>query len=81
MATPEDDTLSLPESEIKYIQQVVGYFLYYARAIDNTIMTAVNEISITQSKPTLATKAKTTMLLDYLSTHPKVKIRYLARNM
>ena len=41
MMTLEDDTLPLPDSETKYIQQVVGYLLYYARAI-NTIIMAVH---------------------------------------
>ena len=31
--------------EIKYIQKVVGNFLYYYRAFDNTILVAFSEIA------------------------------------
>ena len=41
---PEDDTPILPEERLKFIQQVVGVFLYYAIAIDNTILVALSDI-------------------------------------
>ena len=41
---PEEDTLLLPEERIKFIQQVVGVFLYYAIAIDNTVLVALSDI-------------------------------------
>ena len=43
---------SPPLSSPTYIQQVVGSLLYYARALDNTILPALNDISTQQSKPT-----------------------------
>ena len=43
-AEPEDDTPLLPEERIKFIQQVVGVFLYYAIAIDNTVLFALSDI-------------------------------------
>ena len=55
--------------------------LYYARAVDNTILPAINEISINQAKPTQATKDETTMLLEYLYTHPHATIRVHASKM
>ena len=42
----------LPTSKIKEIQSATGCFLYYARAIDNTMLHGINEISTTQAKPT-----------------------------
>ena len=59
----------------------MGSFLYYARAIDNTINVAVNGIGTTQAKPTKKTKDQTIMLMDYLFTHPDAKLRYYYSDM
>jgi hypothetical protein len=40
----------------KHIQQVVGSFLYYARAGDPTILMALSDIATQQSVPTENTK-------------------------
>ena len=40
----------------KYIQQVVGSFLYYARAVDMTILHALSKIVSEQADPTEKTK-------------------------
>ena len=56
LAHPDDDSPLLPDLEKNYIQKVVGTFLYYARAVDSTIHTAINEISMSQAKPTEKTK-------------------------
>ena len=60
---------------------MVGSFLYYARAIDNTIATALNEIALKQSKPTETTNDKIDMLLNYLATYPNARIRFYASDM
>ena len=50
---PEEDTPPLLSPiDVQYVQRVVGSFLYYARAIDNTIHPALNDIGSQQSKPT-----------------------------
>ena len=49
MAQEEDNTDILPTPEIKYIQQVIGSFLYYARAVDNTTFPAINQIASNQA--------------------------------
>ena len=81
LAPLEDITPTLPLEGIKFIQKVVGSLLYYGRAIDNTILPAVNELSITQAKPTEKTKEAANMLLDYLMTHPDAKIRFYGSRM
>ena len=40
-----DETPLLPAKEIKYVQRAVGTFLYYIRAINNTILPTLNELS------------------------------------
>ena len=42
---PEDTTAPLDKDEIKFVQKVVGSFLYLARAVDSTILMALNAIA------------------------------------
>ena len=65
----------------KYIQQILGSFLYYARAIDMTILLAFNVIATQQAKSTKLTMKRVHQLLDYMATHPKTIIRFRASDM
>ena len=72
----------LTNDQKKYCQQVIGYYLYYGRAIDNTILPAVGSIATalsTSSWPDL--QSRLNHLLDYLATHPSAKIVYHASQM
>ena len=80
-ATVEDTTPLLTPLGIKHIQQVVGSFLYYARAIDNTIHPALNTIGSQQAKPTETTNNDANALMDYLFTHPAAKLRFIKSGM
>ena len=51
-ATPPDTTKYLDKNGTKYVQQVVSSFLYYARAVNNTIITALNDSSKTSTTNT-----------------------------
>ena len=53
----------------KFIQNVVSIFLYYARALDPTMICALNEISCVQARPTKDTMAKAKCFLDYPINH------------
>ena len=55
--------------------------MYYGRALDNTILPALNKISSTQAQPTQKTKEKAQRLMDYLNTYPSAYIRYYASDM
>ena len=74
-APVEDSSAVLSETDTRHIQRIVGSFLYYARAIDNTIHPALNSLGSTQAKPTEVTRNDTNMLMDYLHTHPNAKLR------
>jgi hypothetical protein len=63
------------------IQKVTGSVLYYARAVDPTILMPLNDIATEQTKATEKTQAATNQLLDYLATHPDATIRYHASDM
>ena len=80
-AKADDTTPLLNKKGIKRVQRIVGIFLYYGRAIDNTILPTLNEISASQAAPTENKNGKIKMLLDYLSTYPNAKIRYTASDM
>jgi hypothetical protein len=76
-----DTSSLLDKKETPRVQSVSGTFLYYARAVDPTILPALNEISNNQAKPTVLTGKACDLLLDYLSTHPDAIIRYYASDM
>jgi hypothetical protein len=65
-------TLSTPVSpaEKTWIQQVVGsLFLFYARALDLSVLSAVCQVSSHQSNPTQHELASAHRLLNYVSSH------------
>ena len=76
-----DDSPLLDKKGLKGVHLVVGICVYYGRAIDNTILPTLNEISDSQSKPTENTSNKITLMLDYLCTYQNAKIRYTASDM
>jgi hypothetical protein len=77
----EDQSPPLDKKATTRVQAVSGTFLYYGRALDSTILPALNKISNNQSKPTILTGKACDMLLDYLATHPNAIIRYYASDM
>ena len=54
----ESNEPQLGESDEKYIQQVLGTFLFYARAVDRTMMVALSTISSEQASPTHKNQCK-----------------------
>jgi hypothetical protein len=77
-----DDSALLPAADIKRVQQIVGTLLYYyARAVDSTMLVALNTISAAQSKATADTATAVVNLLDYAATHPDAILRYSASDM
>lgn len=80
-APPPDDSDKLDKKGTTRVQSITGSFLYYARAVDPTILTALNEIATQQAAPTLETNKKVKMLMDYLATYPNAKLRFYAGSM
>jgi hypothetical protein len=76
--TPADDSPLLDDAGKKQIQQVVGSFLYYAQAVNATILMALSDIATQQAAPTENTKKQVNQFLDYMWTHPDAKICYRA---
>jgi hypothetical protein len=78
---PIDETPKLDKTGIHFVQSCVGSLLYYSRAVDPTMLRAINEISGSQASPSQKTKNACTMLLDYAATYPLAIIRYHASDM
>ena len=55
---PEDKSPKLDEKRKKVVQQVIGTCLYYARAVDCTILPAISSIASTQANATEETEKK-----------------------
>ncbi len=79
--SPLDDSPLLNEAGKKGVQQIVGSFLYYARAVDPTILMALSEISSQQAAHTENTMKRVDQFLDYMWTHPDAVIQYRASDM
>ncbi len=72
----------ITKEQKKLLQQIIGYYLYYGRAIDNTILPSLGSISTSLNTSTwkeLSSRVK--WLLDYIATHPEPKIEYQASDM
>ena len=65
----------------RYIQQVVGTFLFYGRAVDGTMLPALSAIASSQAAPTQATIDKIELFLDYADSHPDAIVTYRASKM
>ena len=62
--TPTENSELLDQKGINWIQQVVGYFLYYAGGIDITILTALNVIAGDIAAPTQNSPQQVSQFLD-----------------
>jgi hypothetical protein len=65
----DDTSPALNKADIKTLQEVVGSMLYYARAVDPTMLTTVNTIASAQATPTEEVRAQAVRLLQYAAGH------------
>ena len=79
--TDLDTSPPLTGDAITRLREVVGVFLYYARAIDNTMLVALGSIAAHQAKGTQATADACVDLLNYAASHPDAVIKYFASDM
>ncbi len=77
-ATPLDKSDDLSTEEIKHLQHIIGSILYYARAVNMTVLMALSTIANKQAKDTRNTMSQAHQLLDYLATHPNAKVCFHA---
>ena len=69
------------ELKKKRIQKIIGSLIFYARAVDPTILPALNDLAADQSGPTILADKAINQLLDYCSTYTNPSILYKASDM
>ena len=67
MTQPHDNTAKLTPQAIKHLQQILGTFLFYSRAINPTMLMALSIIATEQTQGTQTTKEKA----DHFLTSPQ----------
>jgi len=80
MATT-DDSKPLGPSETKFVQEVIGVFGWYSRAVDCTMLCAVNKLASRQASPTGAVLRDAIQLLHYAATWPDATIVFRPSDM
>ena len=78
---PIIETPTFTEKQQKEIQKIVKKSLYYARAIDNTMMHALNDLASQITTGTMKTEITIECFLNYCATYPNAAIMYRASNM
>jgi hypothetical protein len=77
----EEPSIPLTAAETLELQAIVGVFLFYSRAVDPTMLTAINKIASRQSKPTSLIKKEVERFLQYANKWPDATMRIRASNM
>lgn len=70
-----------PKSARKYVQQIVGTFLYYVLALNLSMLVAIGSVASRQNNPTKMTMSQIIWFLDYCAAHPDTCIEYTASGM
>ena len=76
-----DETPALDATDKTRILEVLGTLLFYARAIDSTMLTAIGELAAEQSQATKSTMDKLSQLLNFCAAHPDATVRFTASDM
>ena len=76
-----DTTPALDATDKLRILEVLGTLLFYARAIDSTLLTAIGELATEHSQSTTHTMDKSAQLFNYCATHPDASVRFTASDM
>ena len=81
LPTPNDDSAPLDLAARTRIQEIVGTLLFYCRAVDNTMATALSTLASEQAQGTERTLANVCHLLNYAASHPDAVCRFRASDM
>ena len=72
---------ALNDKGIYHVQSIVGALLYYARAVDNKLLVALNKLGQQQASSTKDTDATLIQILDHVATYPNAGILFRASGM
>jgi len=76
-----DHSPALNASDSLRVKEVLGTLLFYARAVDSTMLVAIGTLATQQANGTKATMNAITQLLNYCATHPEATVRFIASDM
>ncbi|KAI2513563.1 Reverse transcriptase (RNA-dependent DNA polymerase) [Fragilaria crotonensis] len=76
-----DASPALDLADTKRVQEVLGTFLYYARAVDSTVLTAIGTLATQQAHGTKSTMHALTQFLNYAASNPEATVRYVRSDM
>ena len=71
----------LSQPEVKRLQSIIGIALYYARAVDPTLLTRVSKLSSAQSSGTSKTLEDAERMFEYCMSYPDSSIHFHASEM
>lgn len=77
----EDTSPALAPADIKFIQEVIGVFLYYARTVDPTMLAPLNKLASRQTRPTEQLLREVHHFLQYAATWPSAELVFVPSNM
>ena len=81
LTAPIDDSELLPPAELTRLQEIIGTLLYYARAVDSSLLPALGTLASAQAQGTRATAKACVQLLNYCATYPNTTIRFYHSDM
>ena len=80
-APDADESPNVDAANKTRILEVLGTLLFYARAVDSTMLTAIGELATEQSQATKTTMTKLSQLLNYCASYPDATVRFSASDM
>ena len=75
-AESQHESPLLNKEDTKHVQAVLGTLLYYACAVDSTILTALSSLATEQAKPMQKRMEKVKQLLDYCTSQEEAILTY-----
>ena len=80
-AAANNNSPLLPQKGVTLVQQIVGSLLYYAVAVNPTIIVALGSIASQQANATKKTYDECLWILNYAASNPEATIRYIRSDM
>ena len=77
----EDTSPPLDKEGKRFIQEVCGTFLFYARGIDGGILPTLSALALQQVQPTENTMKLCKLFLDYMASQEEAVLTYKASDM
>ena len=78
---PDSDSTPLSAAQLLELQEIVGVFLFYARAVDPLMITAINKIGSSQADATTNVFAQIDRFIAYASRFPNSSMCIRASDM